>query len=336
MTSKLFASLALAGTAVLGLSVNASADLQKPASLLVFPCYDNGRGVESLITVTNTNCDEEEGDVSVEFIYINGQNCLETNRTRNLTPCDTITVLASSDNPNSKAGYLYVFAKRAGAAVSFNHLIGQSFTFSAYNNVSTDDLDFELTPIGFLAVADEGLRTDLVANGGDGDGRRDLDGVEYEQAPDELAFARFIGNGDGVESHLCLINLVGARFNAVIDFLIYNDNEEVFSAQYTIDCWDRVELCDINGVFDHDFLENNTNQDDNEVYTGGSNVEVNEVGWFSLNGLIANSTADVVSDPAILAALVENVDGDGGGQLPWALGDGQNGELLNLSIFSDL
>src|SRR5688572_30445643 len=176
MTSKLFASLALAGTAVLGLSVNASADLQKPASLLVFPCYDNGRGVESLITVTNTNCYEEEGDISVEYIYINGQNCLETNRTRNLTPCDTLTVLASADNPNSKAGYLYVFAKRAGAAVSFNHLIGQSFTFSAFNNVSTDDLDFELTPVGFLAVAAEGLRTDLVANGGDGDGRRDLDG----------------------------------------------------------------------------------------------------------------------------------------------------------------
>ena len=117
MTSKLF-SMALAGSAVLGLSINAFAGANKPASLLVYPCYDNSRNTETAITVTNTNTDQATGTVQVEFVYINGYNCLETNRTRTLTPGDTLTVLASADNPNSNAGYVYVFAKRAGQAIS--------------------------------------------------------------------------------------------------------------------------------------------------------------------------------------------------------------------------
>ena len=320
MTSKMF-SLALAGSAVLGLSLNAFAGANQPASLLVYPCYDNTRSTESLITVTNTNTASDSSNVQVEFIYINGYNCLETNRTRTLTPGDTLTVLARADNPNSQAGYLYVFAKRNGQAISFNHLIGTSITLSG-----SDQRDFQLDAIPFRAIADEGVATDT------GDGRRDLNGTEYEQAPGELAFARFFGQGYGAESRLVLINLVGARFNAVLDFLVYNDNEEVFSAQRTIDCWDRVLLSDVNGVFDQHFLYNNTNHNVNEVH----GIDVNETGWFTVKGTVANSSADVVLNPAILGALVESLEGDGGGMLPWQLGEGRNGELLNLSIISDL
>lgn len=342
MTSKLFASLALAGTAVLGLSVNANAtDAQKPCSLLVYPCYDNSRGTETLITVTNTNLDftlgagnVPAGQVQVEFVYINGDNCLETNRTRTLTPGDTLTVLASADNPNSDRGYVYVFAKKAGQAISFNHLIGTSFTFS-----SNDSKDFELSPVCFGALSAEGANTDQ-----DSDGRRDLNGVEYTKVADVLAFARFFGQRynpqqedslvNGARSQLVLINLAGARFNAVVDFLVYNDNEEVFSAQRAFDCWERINLAEINGVFTNDFLKNNTNQNSNEVYTGQP-WGVPETGWFTVDGNIANSTADFVADPAILGALIECIQGDGGAQLPWNLGEQANGDLLNLSIFAD-
>lgn len=339
MTSKLFASLALAG-AVLGLGVNATAGLQTPSSLLVYPCYDNVRGTITVLTVTNTNTDTSIGQnnlpvgtVDVEFVYINGDNCLETNRTRRLTPGDTLSVLTILDNPNAVRGYVYVFAKKPGVgAISFNHLIGTSFAFSG-----SDARDFELAPICFKGVPAEGAATDL-----DSDGRRDLNGVEYSQAPDELAFARFTGQAglphessvlNGAYSQLVLINLAGARFNAVLDFLIYNDNEEVFSAQYTIDCWDRVALNDINGVFSNLFLTFNTNQNPNEVFVGP--YAVPETGWFSVDGLVANSSADIVNDPAILGALIESLAGDGGAQLPWQLGEQANGDLVNLSIFAD-
>jgi hypothetical protein len=328
MTSKLFASLALAGTAVLGLSVNAAASgLATPGSLLVFPCYDNTRGTQTVVTVTNTNTNTDPilGGVDVEYRYINGLNCLETNRTRHLTPGDTLSVIVSLDNPNAVQGYLYVFAKRNGQAISFNHLIGASFTITA------DPLrDFELAPICFGAVGAEGSNTDV-----DSDGRRDLNGIEYTQSPDVLAFARFVGQDAGVLSTLCLVNLAGARFNAVLDFLIYNDNEEVFSAQYTIDCWDRVNLSTINGVFDNNFLRFFTNHAANEINVGPLPLVLPETGWFTVDGLVANSTAAVVDDPAILAALIESASVFGGAQLPWALGQQANGDLLNLSIFPD-
>ncbi len=343
MTSKLFASLALAGTAVLSVNAHATNGNQVPCSLLVYPCYDNSRGTETLITVTNTSLDTTLGvgniplgQVQVEFVYINGDNCLETNRTRTLTPGDTLTVLASVDNPNADRGYVYVFAKRSGQAISFNHLIGDSITFS-----SNDSKDFDLAPICFTAPSAEGANTDQ-----DSDGRRDLNGIEYSKAPDQLAFARFFGQrGDpaqednlvnGGRSQLCLINLAGARFQAVVDFLVYNDNEEVFSAQRTLDCWDRVNLADINGVFTNDFLKYNTNQNPGEILLNGHlGGNAPETGWFTVDGLIANSSADFVADPAILGALIECISGDGGAQLPWNLGEQANGDLLNLSIFAD-
>ena len=113
-----------------------------PGSLLLFPRFDNRPGKVTLITVTNTNCDFAQGPgsllagtVDVEFVYIgkygpNGQvlPCLETNTTRRLTPCDTITFLTRFDNPNHERGFLWAFAKdpQTGEAIVWNHLIGQA------------------------------------------------------------------------------------------------------------------------------------------------------------------------------------------------------------------
>ena len=117
-----FSTLALAGAAVLGLTAGASAGVQSAGSLLVFPYYESGRnsasGLDTYVTVTNINLSPDTGTVKVEYVYINGSTCLEFNRTRTLTPGDTLTVNTRTDNPNSTSGYLYVFAKNktTGAA----------------------------------------------------------------------------------------------------------------------------------------------------------------------------------------------------------------------------
>jgi hypothetical protein len=326
MTSKLFASLALAG--VVGLSANSfAAGLAEPGSLLVFPCFDSTRGAKSLITVTNTNTDSSSGNIKIEYVYINGANCLETNRTRTLTPGDTLTVVPAADNPNFHMGYLYVFAKNnvTGRATSFNHLVGASLTLAA-----DDTKDYTLAPIVFRAVPAEGADTDL-----DSDGLRDLNGLEYEKVPDVLVFPRFLGQGGDVTSRLCLINLSGgSQFDAVVDFLVYNDNEEVFSAQYQFRCWARVNLLDISGIFGNDFLLT-TNHNTNEIFVGTTNVPQVETGWFSIDGALANSSAATISDPAILGALIECLAGDGGADLPFGLGEQDNGDLVIHSIFGD-
>ena len=132
-----FSSLVLAGVAFTGLALSASADsLDRTGSLLLYPLFDNNRGGIYTITVTNTNNDTNPlptgqllaGTVDVEFVYIDGESCFEFNRTRRLTPNDTITVSSQLDNPNDPRGYVYVFAKSptSGAAISWNWLEGNS------------------------------------------------------------------------------------------------------------------------------------------------------------------------------------------------------------------
>ena len=327
---KIASAAALCG---MSLSAFASAGAPEAGSLLLYPCFDSNRGSDTIITVTNTNADFAQvgqlyaGTVDVEFLYIQKQDCQEFNRTRRLTPNDTLSVLARLDNPNQREGYVYVFAKSptTGAAISWNWLIGIAQVDSAVGSA------VDINPYVFKAVGAQGAATDV-----NSDGLRNLDGVEYEAAPDRILVPRFIGQGSSMtksvgataQSVLVLINLTGAaRFTAVVDFLIYNDNEEVFSAQYDFRCWKKVDLDDINGAFTQSFLES-TNDNPLEQIGGA------ELGWFRLNGNLAYSSADSVSNPAILAALFESFIGNTA-ELPFTVGTQTNGELVSQSVFHD-
>jgi hypothetical protein len=252
-----FSSLALAGVAFVGLAMNAAADsLDRTGSLLVFPWYDNTRGGHFLHTVTNTNSDFTPisltlfaGTVDVEYIYIDGGNCLEFNRTRRLTPNDTFTIETRVDNPNSTEGYLYAFAKSptSGRAIKFDWLAGDSFII-APDVIGAVDIPAIVYKAGAGLAA--GAQTDL-----DNDSKRDLNGLEYEQTSDELIVPRFIADQLLVSSpELILVGLTGQSFTTIVNFLVYNDNEEVFSTQYAFDCWARVRLAQISGIFTNDFL----------------------------------------------------------------------------------
>ena len=335
-----FSSLALAGVAFFGLALNAAADsLDQPGSLLVFPWYDNTRGGIFTTTVTNTNSDFTPltgnlfaGTVDVEYIYIDDVTCFEFNRTRRLTPNDTITVASRFDNPNSTQGYVYVFAKSptTGQAIKWDWLIGDSLI------VAPDVIGaVDLAPIvykGGAALAN-GAPNDL-----DSDGRRDLNGLEYEQVSDQLLVPRFLGHVPLLsQPELILIGLTGQSFTTVINFLIYNDNEEVFSVQYAFDCWTRVPLAQISGLFTHEFLLS-TNHNPNESAFGGTPQTGLETGWYRMDGAIAFSTAASVSDPAFLAATLERllVGIQAVGSLPYGIGDQANGDLVTIGPFADL
>jgi hypothetical protein len=338
MTTKFLASTFLIGASLLGMSTRAGADTIEPGSLLVFSNFDNTRGELSLLTVTNTNSDSVNGSINVEFVYINAQNCQEFNRTRTLTPNDEISVVTKFDNPNMVKGYCYVFAKNktTGHATSFNYLIGTELVFLA-GTVGDHPIGvgiYEYNPWTFKAIPPTGSDTDVAP----ANGLRDLNGQEYQAGPDKLLFPRFLGTGGPffVQEDLVLINLTGgAQFQATVDFLIYNDNEEVFSAQYTFQCWTRVHLSDINNVFDNDFLLT-TNHAANEI-PGTTTTNANETGWFQINGLTASSTAAQFSDPEILGALIEGVQiinlSIGGAYLPYTLGTQTNGSLLSHNLF---
>jgi hypothetical protein len=273
-------------------SVRAEHRRKSRAACLLFPRFDNRTNTITAITVTNTNCDFTpgpgpllNGTVDIEYVYIGRYgpddqelDCLETNRTRRLTPCDTITLLTRFDNPQVERGFLYVFAKdpQTGQAIVWNHLIGQALYIGS-NAIDDDPAEDALNARTFLGIGDERTATDH-----DADGIRDLDGVEYSEAPDEILIPRFLGqDGDdkngptGFHSRLVLLGLSGgSQFTTQVSILFYNDNEQTFSTQWTFRCWDDPRLTEIDDGFLETFLDTTDNAP-NEII-GATNKES---GW---------------------------------------------------------
>ena len=306
--------------AALGSVANANT-LDRTGSLLLFPFFDNTRGSVQAFTVTNASAD---ASVRIEYVYINETDCLEFNRTRTLTPNDTITTLSNLDNPNMARGYMYVFAKNAaGQAITFNNLAGDTVVITPSSGL------YEAAPIVFQGLTAANANTDT-----DNDGLRDLNGTEYSRTPDELIVPRFFGAGAASgplpsTPTISLINLSGgSSFTAIVDFLIYNDNEEVFSAQTSFSCYKRMPLAAINAAFTSNFLAS-TNDDANE------SVDGIEMGWYRLDGRIAFSGTSTYNDPAILAAHIDILDGSSAGVLPYGVGEQSNGDLVVLGPTAD-
>lgn len=319
----------LTALAALGMTTEAFADGRNPGSLLLFPEFNNRQSDLTLVTVTNTNPDVVNGTVNVEFIYIGKFNrqgepidCLEFNRTETLTANDTISLVTSAHNPQQEQGFVYAFAKdpATGQAVAWDWLIGNLMAIRGI-----EAFEYSMNPVAFKGIGD-GEFTDQ-----DGDAVRDLDGVEYEQLPDEILIPRFLATGFGFDSELILLGLSGgASFQTIVNFLVYNDNEEVFSAQTQFHCWERARLRDISGLFGNDFLKG-TNHALNEIV----GATQRESGWMRLDGATAFSSAEQIDDPAIYAVLVEKVSIFGAADLPFENGLQDNGDLFPLGIFGD-
>ncbi|MBK7878211.1 MAG: choice-of-anchor E domain-containing protein [Planctomycetes bacterium] len=298
-----------------------SANYHRPGSLLVFPEFDDLAGSLTMLTVTNTK--STGSSVNVVYTYVSGSTCFVANRTRTLLPGDTFSGLSALDNPSGQQrGYAYVFAVGLGGTpIPHDHLVGSSLRLNGFNGYAYG-ID------AFAFRAGPGLtNTDV-----DLDGLRDLNGIEYDRAPDELIFPRFIGSANGRESDLILLNLTGGTgFTAVVNFLIWNDNTGLFSAQHSFSCWDKRPLSSISGAFTDAFLQS-TNHDVNEPV----GFPGDEMGWFRIDGQTSTSSAVILNDPALLAVLVERTTTPQYAvELPFEIGEQANGDLLITSLNGD-
>jgi hypothetical protein len=293
-----------------------------PASLLLYPEFDNRPGQVTLVTVTNTNRNYINGFVRVEFRYIDGTTCLETNRTENLSPNDTLTVITRTHQGGQNRGYVYAFAcDLQGAAITFNNLIGDEIVLDGI-----EALDYGMEAFTWRGVPPQRQVTDL-----DGDGIRDLNGLEYEPSPDVILVPRFLGQDSTTHGQLIFVNLSGgAAFTTTIDLQIFNDNEDPFSAQYTFHCWAKTPLLAINGMFSNSMLH--ASDDAPDEVLGNPSMEA---GWMRLDGNVAISSAAVIQDPAFLAVLIENRGAFQTADLPFELCTQTNGDLLPLGPLGD-
>jgi|GEM_PF-1613692 len=318
---------------------------RRPGSLLLFPEFDTRQGEYTVLTVTNTDClsdvdgdcfDEAPENIAVEFVFVDGDNCQENNVTKFLTPCDTLTLIAKHVNPTPEQGYVFAFAKEYdgglpnGSPISYNYLIGNEMIISGFNF-----FDYSMNPVAFRSFQDPGCLTDI-----DGDGYRDLDNVEYQPAPNIITIPRFFGQdgdlGDEVpgvwNSELILIALSGGQqFDTIVDFVFYNDNEEINSSEWTFHCWDKPYLFEISDGFRNQYLKDFTDHDTREIFGATDR----ETGWICIEGAGAFSDQDNIETPAIYAALVEHVGPLGIADLPFECGIRTNGALIPRGQFGD-
>lgn len=328
-----------AGGASLGL-----ADGRNPASLLVYPEFQRGNGTETVWTVTNTGGEF----VRIHAFYVRGdedpssQHCTVNNVFVTLAPKDTFTAFASGHLSGTAAteGYIYLFAESPspqqanwaapGTPVSYNHLIGELLVLDA-----DEEEEYSMGAFGFRAIPTvDGTATKVGTTSStsiiDGDNWRDLNGIEYERAPDKILIPRFMGQEADYESELIFINLSGGRqFTTMVDFLVFNDNSEAFSAQFVFSCWAKEDLEDINGLFSTTFLQS-TNDNPSEIRDEAGMPSGKEAGWMTIDGNIAWSNTSDIPNPAILAVLVECTDDDDPctAELPFFLGTQIGGDLL--------
>ena len=298
----------------------AFAEGRNPASLLLYPEFDHSAGRATFVTVTNTNPDPVVGQVLVELVFIDATSsasaCLEQNQTELLTPNDTLTIRTNDLAPGFQRGYIYIFAKdQQGRAISYNWLIGDLVLADGFAS-----LDYSLRPRGFASSRTMRQPTDV-----------DLDGIEYEQAPDKIVVPRFLAPSALVDSSLVFVNLTGGReFTAILDFLLYNDNEEPFSAQHAFRCWRKSRLLEVNMAFSQSFLAA-TGDSANEIL--GQSTQ--ESGWMEIDGRMAYSSNTSIDDPAILAFLVERTAAGAGAEESFEVGTQANGDLLPLGPAGD-
>lgn len=300
-------------------------DRRRPGSLLLYPMFDSRTGAATFVTVTNT---DPVNSVEVEFYYVNGEDCSHFDRRHLLSPNDTLTVLAEYHHPDVEQGYLYVFAKDPsgnGVPIVHNALIGQVLIL---DGIEVDGL--ECNAVAFRGIGGHGTPTDL-----DGDGVRDLNGLEYDYAPGEILVPRFFGQSPGeFESELILVGLTGGRhFETYLYFEIFNDNEVLLSRQHSFACWQRLPLLDLASATSNDFLSLLEEDDPLEILGAGG---AQQAGWMRIEGEFAQSNTTVIEHPAFYAVLVErNGQGRTSSDLPFESCSNANGDLLPAGLSGD-
>lgn len=297
----------------------ARAQLSEPGSALIYPEFDNRPGRTTVLTITNTEA-ASGGDVRVHFVFLNAADCVEFDRAELLTPNDTFSAVAASYVPGVARGWFYAFAQHPTTSrpISRNRLIGCT---SVLDGVAATN--YSLSAIAFRSPLPPDSPTDL-----DSDGTRDLDGLEYSAFAEEVLIPRFVGQSATYREELILIPLTGGReFTSQARFLVYNDNESIFSASYNVNCWARVPLSSISSVFSNSFLMSSPD-------APSEHLNGRETGWFVVDGGSATSGGVSLPDPAILAVLISPESG-GGPILPFGRGTQTNADLSPTGNFGD-
>lgn len=221
-----------------------------PGTMLVFPKFDVGADSKTQLRVNNT------GSSAIRFHYNyvcpgiprGDDSCAKLDRTKSLTPHQTLLIDVASENPPCDRGFIIGYAvDQATRPVSFNHLLG-TYNISAGRRLSSDN-----------AFSIQSVRAEFQALGGP-NGFSFTPGLDQDFAEIGATFVSdFRANPDvAVGSRLVLLDIgasLGRRnpiSSATVDF--WNSAEEPFSSSWEFVCWTEVSLDQIDANFLSDNL----------------------------------------------------------------------------------
>jgi hypothetical protein len=258
----------------------------------------NAGGKGSLISVTNTNGDRRvlpnnfrRGDVDVHYFYIEQRNWRVFDRVERLTPNDIFTVITADHNPEQGEGFLFVVAKdpETERAIDFDYLIGREIVVDMVGNVCYATVAFSV----------QGERPPYSPTDINNDGIAQFDGSEYTELPDSFYIDSFMEQvPDGLIDEVVLLTTLGADYRVDLNWLFYNNREDVFSRTFSFVCWTKVRLDQISLVTMFPNL-NGTNP-------GGEA----RTGWARVDGNVATNiyTGQLVQDPPFIGLHISIIN----------------------------
>ncbi|MHC4943072.1 MAG: hypothetical protein ACYTG7_08650 [Planctomycetota bacterium] len=270
-------------------------------SCLIFPYFNSHPDTISVFRISNVS----KGEVSVRLVVIDEETCTPWDRWVHLTANDTVTFLDSWMTPNPMRGFMYAnVVEGTGTAEEMNVLIGQEIVFDSW---SLDPMmSFSINALAFEAIDVEP------------DGDIHLDGSEYGAAPKAIHLPGFFGEeypdagNSATDSRLVFVNLTGGKhFVHTAKLLIYNDNEQAFSAQHSFPCFAFVRLKDVSGATRNSFLLSTDHDLDEPL--GFADWDL-ETGWIAITGghAVNPNSGHGISNASLIAVLVERI-----GPLTW-------------------
>ena len=200
---------------------------QSPGSVLIFNLYTSKVGTDledSRIALTNT---DQLRRVAVHLFFIDGQSGLTADSLIELTPSQTVSLLASEIDPGTTGYLIAVAINDQGCPIAFNHLVGESLVrFESGHSAALAAQAAAVVDPGAIACQAGRSSVDLR-----------FDGQSCTELPRTLAISSLPARGAGNDT-LLIVNRLGgslvdgaARAGAIAG-IIFDDLER--GASFTI------------------------------------------------------------------------------------------------------
>jgi hypothetical protein len=214
---------------------------QKAGSVLIYNIYTSSPTAPGSQNTrfSITNVDPDRG-TAVHLFFVDGATCSIADRYICLTPSQTMTFIASEQDPGTTGYLVAVATDTLGCPINFNHLIGDAYVKFSTGHEANLGAEGISALAGGLPLCNLNSVTALLS----------FDGVSYGLIPRVLASSSIPARADGNDTLLILNRIqgnlaIGAATLGTLFGILYDDAEQPHSFQLTGSCQLRFPLTNV-------------------------------------------------------------------------------------------